>query len=39
MDVEALTIFGTFGHTNRTMMVVHVDWLAIYQGATQDKRS
>jgi hypothetical protein len=34
INVGALTTVGTFGRTNqRKMMVVHLDWLASYQGA------
>jgi hypothetical protein len=39
INIETLTRFGTFGHTNRSkMMVIHLDRLAPYQGAAWDER-
>jgi hypothetical protein len=39
MDIEALTTLGTFANTDwRKMMVINLDWLTPYQGATQDEQ-
>jgi hypothetical protein len=38
-DVGALTTFRTFPHTGwRKMVVIHVDWLAPYQGTAQGEQ-
>jgi hypothetical protein len=39
INVGALTTLRTFGRINRRkMMVIHLDQLALYQGATQDEQ-